>query len=269
MLTLSVIGGGGLALYMKGMMPRLSMPFIDSSGSPRPTSAALKETPLQGFSETASEVDAGFQKAALWQLLKKEFPDWYKERVAETAKLRSEKKDDAAISQHLTQALVDLRRKNATAALAAGPERLRYVAASFVENLTGLSKHSTDACFSFISQGESSPMLVEMMRSSEFTAGLQAQFTAIFEAIAEGRKAPRTHEAPKREDYDTLAAQLAARGWSPADLQTFSDARALARTKPDRVCQMVQDWFSAQLAVKDSAVQIRLLVEALKPVVQG
>jgi hypothetical protein len=32
---------------------------------------------------------------------------------------------------------------------------------------------------------------------------------------------------------------------------------------------MVQDWFAAQLAVKDEAVQMRLLVEALKPVVAG
>jgi hypothetical protein len=32
---------------------------------------------------------------------------------------------------------------------------------------------------------------------------------------------------------------------------------------------MVQDWFAAQLAVKDEDVQLRLLVEALKPVVAG
>lgn len=268
-LILSIAGGGGLALYMKGMVPQLSMPFVNSSGSPAKPSAALKQSPLQGFAASAAEVDAGFQKAALWQLIKREFPEWYQQRVEETAKLHSEKKGDKEISLHLTQALVDLRRKNASAALAAGPERLRYVAASFVENLTGLAKHSTDACFNFISQGETSPVVVELMRSSQFTPGLQTQFTAIFEAIAEGRKSPRSHEAPKREDYDVLAAQLATRGWSPMDLQTFSDARALAKATPERVCKMVQDWFAAQLAVKDNAMQIRLLVEALKPVVAG
>ncbi len=268
-LVLSIAGGGGLALYMKGMVPQLSMPFVNSSGSPGKPSAAIKQSPLQGFAASAAEVDAGFQKAALWQLIKREFPEWYQQRVEETAKLHSEKKGDKEISLHLTQALVDLRRKNASAALAAGPERLRYVAASFVENLTGLAKHSTDACFNFISQGETSPVVVDLMRSSQFTPGLQTQFTAIFEAIAEGRKSPRTHEPPKREDYDVLAAQLATRGWSPMDLQTFSDARALAKATPERVCKMVQDWFAAQLAVKDNAMQIRLLVEALKPVVAG
>ena len=59
------------------------------------------------------------------------------------------------------------------------------------------------------------------------------------------------------------------RGWNPVDLQFFSDARALSRATPQKVCQMVQDWFAAQLAVKDEDVQLRLLVEALKPVVAG
>jgi hypothetical protein len=63
--------------------------------------------------------------------------------------------------------------------------------------------------------------------------------------------------------------QLAKRGWSPSDLQLFSDARSLARATPERVCRMVQDWFAAQLAVSDEAVQVRLLIEALKPVVAG
>jgi hypothetical protein len=55
----------------------------------------------------------------------------------------------------------------------------------------------------------------------------------------------------------------------PADLALFSDPRALSRAAPQKVCQMVQDWFAAQLAVKDEDVQLRLLVEALKPVVAG
>ena len=107
------------------------------------------------------------------------------------------------------------------------------------------------------------------MRSPDHTSSLQAQFKSIIEAAADGRKSPKSYRAPTREDYDVLAAQLQARGWTPVDLQTFSDAKALARATPERVCQMVQDWFSAQLSVKDEAVQIRLLVEALKPVIAG
>ncbi len=268
-LVLSLLAGGVVALFAKGLIPRLSLPLMGESQISRPSDGALKHSPLQGFAETALEVDDGFQKSALWQLVKREFPEWYGQRVDETAKLHAEKKDDKAIAAHLTQALVDLRRKNSNTALAASPARLRFVAATFVENLAGLSKHSVDACYGFISQGETNPLVIELMRSSQHTAGLQSQFTAIFEAIAEGRKSPRKHEPPKREDYDALAAQLATRGWSPADLQTFSDARALAKATPQRVCQMVQDWFSAQLSVKDEAVQMRLLVEALKPVIQG
>jgi hypothetical protein len=32
---------------------------------------------------------------------------------------------------------------------------------------------------------------------------------------------------------------------------------------------MVRDWFAAQLSVPDEEVQVRLLMEALKPVVAG
>ena len=38
---------------------------------------------------------------------------------------------------------------------------------------------------------------------------------------------------------------------------------------PEQVCKMVLDWFVAHLAVKDKAVQDRLLFETLKPVVTG
>jgi hypothetical protein len=35
------------------------------------------------------------------------------------------------------------------------------------------------------------------------------------------------------------------------------------------VCQLVHDWFAAQLAIKDPDMQLRLLVDSLKPVVAG
>lgn len=56
---------------------------------------------------------------------------------------------------------------------------------------------------------------------------------------------------------------------SQADLQLFADPKSLARSPPERVCSMVQDWFAAHLAVKDAATQERLLVETLRPVVAG
>ena len=263
---------------MTGRLPIL-LPFISASenggndAKPVPVVQAprteARQPPLVEIGGTLEIVDQGLQKTALWKVVKREFPDWYTERVADAVRLRGEQKDDKAVSSHLTQALIDLRRKNADAVLAASPDRLKFVAVSFVENLGKLAKHSTEACYGYISQGESSPIVMDLMRSPEHTSSLQAQFKAILEAAAEGRRSPKAYRAPSREDYDVLAAQLAARGWSTVDLQTFSDARALARAAPERVCQMVQDWFQAQLAVKDEDAQLRLLVEALKPVVAG
>ena len=233
----------------------------------RPVAAPPPAQPAQP-PPGATELDARWQQAKLWQLIKRDFPEWYGQRLTETARLGSEK-DEAAVTVAVTQALVKLRRENAGAALVAGPERLRAIAQSFLENLDRLAKHSTQACFAYISAGEQHPAIVELSRTSDLSRNLQGQMVAIFEAVAEGKRTPRQHGQAQREDFDELAAQLGRRGWTAADLQLFSDARALSRAPPERVCKMVGDWFAAQLDVKDEARQMRLLSETLKPIVAG
>jgi hypothetical protein len=278
LVLLAIIGGGVYALHATGRLdPIVSrVSSATAPASPTPTSSPLVTASPSAHKQTASdyasdpaEVDRQFQRIPVWQLLKTEFPDWYQERVRDTARLKSEGKSDKAVAQHLAEQLVALRRKHVTDALAASPQHLKSVATTFLENLERLSRHSVEACYGFISQGETNPLIVELTRSSEHTPSLQKQAAAIFSAIAEGRRTPEKHSPPTREDYDQLAMQLAKRGWSPIDLQLFSDARSLARAAPERVCRMVQDWFAAQLAVSDEAVQVRLLIEALKPVVAG
>jgi len=62
---------------------------------------------------------------------------------------------------------------------------------------------------------------------------------------------------------------LTSLGWSQTDMQLFSDERELSRAAPDKICQLVHDWFAAQLGLKDADVQLRLLVDSLRPVVAG
>jgi hypothetical protein len=66
-----------------------------------------------------------------------------------------------------------------------------------------------------------------------------------------------------------LARDLTQRGCTQADMQLFSDERALAHAGAVKVCQRVKDWFAAQLAIKDADMQLRLLVDSLKPTVAG
>jgi hypothetical protein len=275
LLMIVLLGGGAFALHTTGhldsLLARLSF-TASQEKSATPVVVAkpdARKQPQADYSDNPTAVDQSFQRSALWRLLKTEFSDWYQQRVVDTARLKSEGKTDKEIAQQIAEQLVALRRKHVTDALAASPQNLKSVASSFLDNLERLSKHSIDACYGFISQGETSPLIVELTRSSEHRPALQQQSAAIFTAIAEGRRTPAKHAPPTRDDYDKLAIQLAKRGWSPIDLQLFSDARSLARATPERVCKMVQDWFAAQLAVDDEAVQVRLLIEALKPVVAG
>ncbi len=275
LVMIALLSVGAYGLHATGnlddLLARLSFGAKPESTATPVVNATPSQRKLEpaGFSSDPTQIDQQFQQNPLWQLLKTEFPDWYQDRIRDTARQKGDSKTDTEVAQHLAEQLVTLRRKHVTDALAASPQNLKAVASSFLENLERLSKHSVEACYGFISQGETNPLIVELTRASEHTPSLQRQASAIFAAIAEGRRTPARHPPPTREDYDQLATQLAKRGWSPADLQLFSDARSLARASPERVCKMVQDWFAAQLAVGDEEVQVRLLIEALKPVVAG
>ena len=229
----------------------------------------VSAVPPEVIAEKAEKLDEQFQKIGLWSLVKREFPEWYGERLNEVAKLSAENQPQGAITKHMTEALVALRRKHADKALAASTEKLKNVATAFLANLKSLRERSEGACFGFISKGETAPVVLELLQSPEQAATVHAQSAAIFEAIAEGRKTPTTHEPAVKSDYEALVKQLAKLGWKETDLQVFSNPQALANQPPRRVCQMVQDWFVAHLAVEDQPAQERLLVETLKPVVSG
>jgi hypothetical protein len=225
--------------------------------------------PLTGYKATADETDKALQANALWQVLKREFPEWYGERIKEAAKLASAGQSDADIGRQMMQAIVALRRKHAGDALSATMPRLRTLAAAFADNLTQLRQVSVDACHAFVSSGETAPDYLRLIATSSHSRALQAQLVAVFEAIADGRKIPRVYPQPKQADYNLLVTALEARGWTDADMSLFSDSRRFGAAPPEQVCKMVTDWFKAQVEMTDADAQLRLLADALKPVVAG
>ncbi len=216
-----------------------------------------------------SKIDERLQKIPMWALVKKEFPDWYVGSVAAAEKLAADKKPEAEIAGQLAQGLVTLRRQNAEKALSASPDQLKQVASTFLDNLKALRAQSVTACYGFISKGETSPAIVELLQTPEAATTFNAQMNAIFQAAADGSKAPVKHDDAVKGDYDLLIKELNKLGWKQEDLQVFSDPRQLSKRDPSQVCQMVQDWFMAHLAIPDKAAQDRLIHETLKPVVSG
>jgi hypothetical protein len=230
---------------------------------------SLEVPPLAGFGESTEATDTKLQRTALWRVIKREFPDWYTQRLNEAAGLVREGKDEAAIGQQMARRIVELRRQQVASALSATIPKLKLVASTFYENLVKLRALGADSCFGFISQGEAHPAIVKLLQGSDQTPYLQAQLTAVFEAIAEGRKQPRVYPQPRQADYDKLAADLTKLGWTQGDMQLFSNEKALAQAQPEKVCQMVHDWFAAQIGLTDQDAQMRLLGESLRPVVAG
>jgi hypothetical protein len=281
--VLGLIGGGGWLAWQSGAINSLQSHLSSArEGEQVPTVAAPQQDAASAPAAPAgppvsqSDVDAGaqqldgkFEKLAAWNVVKREFPDWYGEQLRQAATLSAQNQPEEAVNKHLAEALVALRRQHANEALAAGTPRLKDVAAAFLANLKALAARDVNACYGFISQGETSPAVLEVLQSPEQGAAIQTQIAAIFEAIADGRKSPAAHDRALKEDYDVLVQELTKLGWQQNDLQVFSNPSLLAREPPQRVCQMVQDWFNAHLAIADQGVQERLLVETLKPVVSG
>jgi hypothetical protein len=280
-LILALLAGGGWFFFLhKGASETGPLETVEAPKSEQsPSSSAATQTaaqtpPLPPVSQAevdkgAQALDARFQQTPMWSVVKREFPDWYSEQLKEAATLYAQKQPPTAVYKHLAEALVALRRQHAQEALAASTDKLKVVASAFLDNLKSLSERSVGACFGFISQGETAPVVLELMQTPDQAASVQTQVAAIFEAIADGRKTPTQHEKAVKTDYEVLVQELSKLGWKENDLKVFSNPQALSHEPPSRVCQMVQDWFTAHLAVADKATQERLLVETLKPVVSG
>ena len=269
--VLILLGSGWIAWQNRGMLPGMSaiggvvLARLSSSSSPETFQAA----PFVADGDSRDDIDRALQKTALWRVLKRDYAEWYGERLADVERMRSQKADEKTVSKFLADVVVVQRRKTAANALAASPEHLRQMAGAFIGNLKQLAARDAQTCFGFISFGEANAYMLELTKTPTFAEPLQRQLTAIFEAVADGRKAPKFYAATRRTDYDVLTAELTARGWTQDDLLTFSDARRLSSSPPDKVCRMVQDWFTVQLSLKDAELQGRLLAESLKPLVHG
>lgn len=251
-------------------------PQITKSGAMEPVHRALASLSgavtamMTRSSGQIADIESGFDATAHWPVIKREFPDWYSERLREAAKLSAENKTPDEISKMLTERIVTLRRQNAPQALSASAPRLMAVANAFLANLKQLKQSNPQVCYNFIAQGELTPALMSQLKGAESPPpGIQVQVAAIFEAIAEGRKTPVTYEKPQQADYDALMAELGKLGWTQEDLTVFLNPKSLARTEPARVCQMVQDWFVAHIEIGDENTRQRLIGETLRPVVSG
>jgi hypothetical protein len=269
-LVAGVLGGIWLAYANRGRLA--DYVSILASSSPSATALeiadrkSLEAPPLADLRGSSEAIDAKMQTTALWRVIKREFPDWYMQRVNEAASLSRDNKDDAAIAEHVARKLAELRRQQVANGLSATLPRIKTVVVAYFENLVMLRRHSPQACYDFISKGEESPTILAMLRGSDQTAHLQAHLTAMFEAIAEGRRQPRVYPRPSQAQHDMLAVNLRKMGWTQADMELFSDERALSHAPPEKVCQVVHDWYAAQLSLTDPEAQARLITDSARPI---
>jgi hypothetical protein len=271
LLAVLVAGAGAAGYAYRAQLATLAASFTAASGAMSIADRKSLETPpLVGFhAGTVEAIDATLQATALWRVVKREFPDWYGQRLAEAAALAKENKDDAVIGQLMARKLQELRRQQVANGLSAKLPMLKMVASAYFETIDKLRRHSVEACSGFIRQGETEPLIVGLLQGSEHTAHLQALSTSVFEAIAEGRQLPRVQPAPSPAQYGMLASELSKRGWTQADFRVLASKQSMAQADGAKVCQLVHDFFETQLSLPDPEAQERLLVDSLRPVFAG
>lgn len=257
-LLIAVIGAGG---YLTFLNRDSVMNLASSLGGSKGFATGSVETP--------ASVDSKLQKTELWTYAKDKFPDWYKERIDHVAKLTSENQDQKAITKYLVEELVKFRRMHSDEALQAPTPALKSVAETFRDTLKHLQAQNINTCYQFISHGENSEPILEIMGRLETTSPIQTQLKSIFGAVVEGRASPTKREPKASTDLESLTSELTRVGWTQDDIKLFFDPKEFSRAPPERVCQMVQDLFTALLAIQDSGAQDRLLIETLRHVMAG
>ena len=269
-LLAALAGGGALAYLNAAPLTEFVKSLTAASGAVTVADRkSLEVPPLAGFrGRTAETIDTHLRSTALWRVIQREFPDWYAQRVKEAAALARDDKDDAAIGQYMAGKLRELRRQQAANGLQATQQLLKKVAMAFFDNLVKLQAHNPEACRALIVGGEANPAIVALLQGSEFTPGLQAQLTAVFEAIADGRKQPRVHIRPSPADFEMLSNDLIKMGWTKADMALF-DSPELAKAPAQKMCQLLHDFYKAQITLGDPEVQMKLIVTFLGPVFSG
>lgn len=242
---------------------------VVASVIPQREDASVRVPPMAGFNTDRGLTDEALQKALLWRTLKREFPDWYEKQIATAATLAGEQRSQAEIAGKLFGEIAELRRRNALNALSATTPRIKAIASTLANALTQLAETDVEQCYAVIAAGESGPKFFDMIQTPALTPLLQGHLVAIFEAIADGRRTPRVWPQPKESDFGSLVSELETLGWSQADLRLFSDNARLAAAPPAQVCRLITQWYQGQLRLKDPDLQLRLIVDALRPLLSG
>ena len=272
--VIGAITGVGIWFYLNGPPAIFDQAGSGSGAVPivraPQSSDATQEQPKIALTTTQRiNIDKRLQNAELWQFLKNQYPAWYGNVLKNADGLDQSDNFERKLSELLISRLIELRRRNAKKVLASSSQSLTKVASTFLDNLKELAGRGPEPCFTFISKGEASPAVIEAMRKPGDSAAIHGQLLATFQASVDGANAPVTRAAPQKSDYEALTSQLAKIGWNKEDIQLFANPKALSQAPPARVCQMVQDWFTAHLNLENAETQERLLYETLRPVVSG
>ncbi len=233
---------------------------------PSPTTTAAINAPAQ---ETASLPPVPLLTSEPWRYAEASFANWTSEHTETARRMAVDGHTKEDINDALIKAFVRFRRDNAEAALLAPADSLKAVAEAFVINLETLKAVSPNMCYAFISSGESAPEVASLFFDEAARGGLEAQMLTIFKAVVDARSSQTRRDAPVKADFETLAKDLARQGWTQADLELFSDPKALSRAQPDVVCRLVTQWFSTQTQLADPVIRDRLIAASLRPVIGG
>lgn len=110
---IALLGGGGWYFWQSGAVSTLQdslstsgdgeVPTVKAPDTDTPLSAQSAGNAATGLSASAQELDAKISQLAAWKVVKRDFPDWYAQKLNEAANLKAEQKTDAEIDKFFAE----------------------------------------------------------------------------------------------------------------------------------------------------------------------
>ena len=211
---------------------------------------------------SASTADDALQKHRLFQLAKREFPDWYDRLLEEFVQKITDDGSDAQIAMLMRRRTAELALQNAHFATKASPAKLDELVRGRLEFVQWLEANNSAACSQFVqSYSVRGSAFAGLSKQIGFVAVLKKKAASELEAVIDGRKHQSSYAAPTKNDYRLLSNHLAARGWSNSQILDFAssiDSKALSiRLK----CRDLGRFFEAVLSIENQDTRSRLIAK--------
>ena len=211
---------------------------------------------------SASAADDALQKHRIFQLAKREFPDWYERLLEEFVQKIMDDDWNDQIAMLMRRRTAELALQNAHFTAKASPAKLDELVRGRLAFVQWLEANNSAACSQFVqTYSVRGSAFAGLSKQSGFIAALKKKASTELEAVIDGRKHQSSYAAPTKNDYRLLSNHLAAQGWSNSQILYFASLINSGVVSNGLKCGDWGRFFEAVLSIEDQDTRSRLIAK--------